>query len=920
MEIYSIRDLSFAYPEQEAKTLKDINLDIKQGEFLVLCGPSGCGKTTLLKHLKSVLAPHGVIDGKILFRGKSLELVDFREQSSSIGFVMQNPDNQVVTDKVWHELAFGLESLGYETDTIRLRVSEIASFFGIQNWFYKNVNELSGGQKQLLNLASIMAMQPKVLILDEPTSQLDPIAASEFLATLGKINREFGTTVILTEHRLEEAFPMCNRAIVMDGGKIIMDGHPREVGEKIGRDNHKMFLSMPVPMRVYSKIENSLQVPITVSEGRKWLGDIINDKEIEVDKIDEKKVNQEKNIKLKNIFKKNKSEKNSYAIEIDNVWFKYGKDLPDVVKGVSLKVEKREFLSILGGNGTGKSTTLSLISGINTAYRGRVFLNGKNISEIDSDERFDGLLGVLPQNPQSLFVKSTVKDDLLEIFKGKKLENKIKELKILRVAHLCDIKHLLDRHPYDLSGGEQQRAALAKILLLEPKILLLDEPTKGLDAEFKRHFAGILNNLLSKDITIIMVSHDIEFCASYSHRCALFFDGAIVTSNETKEFFTGNNFYTTSANRMSRSYFTDAITVDDIVERLGGNREKEPSIDIDDNYFEEELRIAELSKKKTNYKKIGLAIGSGLALALICLKGFPILSDNIWARFTGSEIKVENTFSNSPWKITGLIVSFVVSFLIFITNVFEKDNKKQLDNIQVAKKDRKLSARTKLAAFLILLLIPLTIFVGVYYLADRKYYFISLLIILEVMLPFMMVFESRKPQARELVVIAVLCALGVAGRAAFFMIPQFKPIAAIVIIAAVAFGGESGFLVGAMTMLLSNVMYGQGPWTPWQMFAMGVIGFLAGVAFRKGFLRRDKISLSIFGGFVVFFVYGGIMNPASVLMFQANVNSKMILTAYMTGVPFDLIHAFATVFFLMIMGEPMLEKLDRIKVKYGLVE
>lgn len=918
MEIYSIRDLSFSYPEQEKKTLKNINLNIGQGEFLVLCGPSGCGKTTLLKHLKSVLAPHGVIDGEILFRDRNLELVDFREQSSSIGFVMQNPDNQVVTDKVWHELAFGLESLGYDTETIRLRVSEIASFFGIQNWFYKNVNELSGGQKQLLNLASIMSMQPKVLILDEPTSQLDPIAASEFLATIGKINRELGTTIILTEHRLEEAFPLASRTIVMDNGEIVMDGKPREVGRNIGKNKNRMFLSMPVPMRVYSKIDNDLNSPITVSEGREWLGNIIEERNIKIDTIRTNKEIENKKFKIKDIFAK--EDKKDYSIELDNLWFKYGKNLPDIVKGVSLKVERGEFLSILGGNGTGKSTTLSLISGINTPYRGKIKIDGRDIDDIDDSEKFTGLLGVLPQNPQSLFVKNTVKEDLLEIFKGKKVENRAKELKVLKVSHQCDIKHLLDRHPYDLSGGEQQRAALAKILLLEPKILLLDEPTKGLDAEFKRHFAGILNNLLSKDITIIMVSHDIEFCASYSHRCALFFDGNIVTSNATKEFFMGNNFYTTSANRMARSYFNDVITVDDIVERLGGERDKVPFVDIDESYYEEELKKIENTKKKTNYMRIGLGLISALVLSFICIKGFPILSDNIWALFTGDVVDVNSSFASSPWKYSIMLIGFVISSIVFMNSVFEKDEKKVIENIQVQKKDRKLSKRTKVAAFLILMLIPLTIFVGVYYLQDKKYYFISLLIILEVMLPFVMVFESRKPEARELVIIAVLCALGIAGRAAFFMVPQFKPIAAIVIISAVSFGGESGFLVGAMTMMLSNIMYGQGPWTPWQMFAMGIIGFLAGVLFRKGFLRRDKVSLAVYGGISVFFIYGGIMNPASVIMFQSKINLKMILTAYITGVPFDLIHAFATVFFIIIMGEPMLEKLDRIKVKYGLVE
>ena len=271
METFEIRTLTITYPEQARAALEEMSLTVKQGEFLVLCGPSGCGKSTLLRQLKTVLAPHGRRSGEILFEGLPLDELDQREQSQRIGFVQQSPDNQIVTDKVWHELAFGLESLGYDTPTIRRRVAEMASFFGIQTWFYKNVTELSGGQKQLLNLASVMAMQPSVLILDEPTSQLDPIAASDFLATLGKINRELGTTILLTEHRLEEAFPLATRVAVMDGGKLLCTGTPNEVGAILKDAGHAMFLAMPTSMRVWAAVENGAPCPITVREGRDWL-------------------------------------------------------------------------------------------------------------------------------------------------------------------------------------------------------------------------------------------------------------------------------------------------------------------------------------------------------------------------------------------------------------------------------------------------------------------------------------------------------------------------------------------------------------------------------------------------------------------------------------------------------------------------
>ena len=424
----------------------------------------------------------------------------------------------------------------------------MASFFGIQTWFYKNVTELSGGQKQLLNLASIMAMQPSVLILDEPTSQLDPIAASDFLATVGKINRELGTTILMTEHRLEEVFPMSDRVLVMDGGKLIADGPPREVGEQLKNWGHSMFLAMPTAMRVWAAVPNSAPCPITVRDGRDWLTDFAAKRPLGAELCPDRS-----------------SPAADAVITLTDIWFKYEKDLPDVVKGLSLTVKKGEFLAVLGGNGTGKTTTLSVIGGLRKAYRGEISVSGS--------------LGVLPQNPQSLFVKKTVREDLYEIFKGRRLSNHEKDERVARVVKLCRLETLLDRHPYDLSGGEQQRAALAKVLLLDPEILLLDEPTKGLDAEFKQVFAVILKTLQRRGVTIFMVSHDVEFCAEYADRCALFFDGSIVTEGRPRNFFSGNSFYTTSANRMARSLLPEAITPADVIRACGGAVPPEPELD-----------------------------------------------------------------------------------------------------------------------------------------------------------------------------------------------------------------------------------------------------------------------------------------------------------------------------------------------------
>ena len=545
-------------------------------------GRSGCGKSTLLRQLKSVLAPAGEKEGEILYRNIPLRDTDHRTQSQEIGFVMQNPDNQIVTDKVWHELAFGLESLGYDNATIRLRVAEMASYFGIQKWFYKNVSELSGGQKQLLNLASVMAMHPSLLILDEPTSQLDPIAASDFLETVKKINRDIGTTVLLTEHRLQDIIPYADRVFVMDEGTLFLEGTPREIGTKLKEQHHGMFLSMPVPMQIYAGTESALTCPLTVSEGRQWIREYIEEKGIKKEQI------QQANQRLEKKGEKTENETTGFfghfkrqkentppAIQMKDVWFRYEKDSPDVIQDLSLEVKKGEFYGLVGGNGTGKSTTLSLLGRVHQPYSGRIYLDGKDLRSFSDRELYGGYLGVMPQNPQSIFLKKTVLEDLYSVIGGRKERpsseypiSMKKEKAIEGIVSLTHLEGLLNRHPYDLSGGEQQRLALAKVLLLRPKILLMDEPTKGMDAEYKEELGSILKKLQSHGMTIFMISHDVEFVAEYADTTGLFFEGNVVTSKKTRDFFAGNNFYTTAANRMARGLFPEAVTGKDVVSCL----------------------------------------------------------------------------------------------------------------------------------------------------------------------------------------------------------------------------------------------------------------------------------------------------------------------------------------------------------------
>ena len=550
MEILHIENLSFRYPKAQVNALSNINLSINNGDFIVVCGESGCGKTTLLKLLKKELSPVGERSGNIYYNGSNQEALDEKTAAAEIGYVLQNPDNQIVTDKVWHELAFGLENLGLDTGIIRRRVGEMASFFGIQDWFRKDTDELSGGQKQLLNLASVMVMQPKVLILDEPTSQLDPIAAKDFISTLHKINRELGLTVILVEHRLEEVFPIADKVLLLEKGEILLYSAPENIGKQLKdiNENHPMLSGLPSAVRIFSALQREGKCPLTVKEGRDFLEENFTP---QADAIAPQE------LKLTS----------ETALELKNVWFRYEKDLPDILRNTSLKVQKGEFYCLLGGNGTGKTTTLNVISGLNKAYRGKVLIKGKNIKDYKANSLYRKTLAFLPQNPQTVFIKDTVKTDFAEILEALAVPKAEITEKINAVCERIGITHLIEKHPFDLSGGEQQKCAIAKMLLLEPQILLLDEPTKGLDAHSKQELRNILEELKAQGITLLAVTHDVEFAAEAADRCALFFDGEILSADTPTRFFAENNFYTTAANRMARSLWKYAVTTEQVVER-----------------------------------------------------------------------------------------------------------------------------------------------------------------------------------------------------------------------------------------------------------------------------------------------------------------------------------------------------------------
>lgn len=569
MEAIRFDNLTFTYPMSVSPVLNGISFAVDEAEFLVVCGKSGCGKSTLLRQIKRSLIPYGRRTGEVFYYGEPADQLDERRGASEIGFVQQNPDNQIVTDKVWHELAFGLESLGMEGTAIRRRVAEMASYFDIQGWFRRDVAQLSGGQKQLLNLASVMVMQPRLLVLDEPTSQLDPIAASEFLQTIRRVNRELGITVILSEHRLEEVFSMADRVMVMDQGDVLACGSPRRIGGQLARMEHPMFHGLSAVTKIYHAAEMkgtdgaeaasaesgnapekgaapaAGEGPLTVREGRLWLRK--RTEEAGLDAADATDLWEKVCGNRPQHFRKDRT---GPAIRMKNVWFRYGRDGADVLRDLNLEVFPGQLYTLLGGNGAGKTTALKAALGLIAPRRGKVSVGGR--------------IAMLPQNPQALFSEITVEEELLEALRGTDKTDEEMASTAVEMSERIEIRHLRRSHPYDLSGGEQQRLALGKVLLLEPEILLLDEPTKGLDPFFKLTLAGILKDLTSRGITILMVSHDIEFCARHADRCAMFFDGGVVSEGSPRSFFAGNSFYTTTANRMAREYFPDAVTWEEV--------------------------------------------------------------------------------------------------------------------------------------------------------------------------------------------------------------------------------------------------------------------------------------------------------------------------------------------------------------------
>lgn len=464
MPAIEVRGLSFAYPGAAAPVLEGLDWSVPQGAFALLVGGTGSGKSTLLSLLKPEIAPTGERAGELRVLGESVADMDVRASAERVGYVFQDPENQIVCETVWHEMAFGLENLGVSRDEMRRRVAETSYFFGLEDWLHRDTDTLSGGRKQLLSLAAVLALRPRVLLLDEPTSQLDPVAEKNFLHALFRVNRELGCTVVVATHQPRPMLEYATCAYRIEGGRV------REVADLASLGGREGLLALGS----YEPAQGEALGAAAIREG----------------------------------------------------WFRYDRAAGWVLRGLDVAFSAGAVHAIVGGNGCGKSTMLSVLAKTAKLQRGRMIRGAASAA-------------LLPQNPKALLVAETVRDELMEWASTCGYD----EVAAQEQAARLGLAGLEARHPYDLSGGQRQLLALAKLLLIGPELLLLDEPTKGLDLASRRIIARALRDHAQAGGTVIMATHDLDFAEQVSDDIAMMFDGEIACMEPPADFFADNVFY-----------------------------------------------------------------------------------------------------------------------------------------------------------------------------------------------------------------------------------------------------------------------------------------------------------------------------------------------------------------------------------------
>lgn len=493
MEKIICKNLTFTYALGNKPAISSINLSVNEGELCLVMGKSAAGKSTLLKLMKKEIAPAGRQEGELIING-------------TVGYVAQNVAESIVCDKVRSELSFGLLNMGKAADEIELLVAEIASYFDFENKLDADISSLSGGEKQLVNLAAVMIMKPQILVLDEPTAQLDPISSQRFIEMIKKLHKDFGITIVMSEHSTDLIYDYADKIILLSDSCAEYAANPEKMAAYLMNSKNVMLDSIPVQMRLF---ENAFDVAAC----RKVLS----------------------TLKLKPL--NTECELDDAVITVKGLCFAYKKGF-NVLDGLNLKIYKGKINAVVGPNSSGKSTLLKCIAGVNRAYKGKIKCSEK--------------ISMLCQNPYDLF-------------RYEKCSQEVEFGEITRFLQIDDIKN---QHPYDISGGQAQRLALAKVLSTNADIILMDEPTKGFDPLLKKKLAELLNELCSRGKTILLVSHDIEFVGEYAHLVSFLSKGKIVITAPRRSFFSQLSFYTTAISKITAGLADGVVSVSDFKEAV----------------------------------------------------------------------------------------------------------------------------------------------------------------------------------------------------------------------------------------------------------------------------------------------------------------------------------------------------------------
>lgn len=535
LPLYKIKDLIYYYPDSEKPALKNVSLQIEEGELVLIAGGSGSGKSSLARVLAGLIPEFygGRFGGKVYFRGREIEKYGRRNLVREVGIVFQDPEKQLVMTSVEAEIAFGLENLGLPQEEMLRRVAEVMSYMDMAGVKHEFTDKLSGGQKQKLALASVLAMYPQVLILDEPTSQLDPVEAEEFFNILKNLNEETGMTVVLIEQRLERCFHLADRVVFMEDGRIIYDGSPKQAARWAV---HRKNSCVPSVARFFAHLGYDT-IPITVNEGRRIL--------------------RTKHIKKQGTFifqSLSGGLTGKPLLTLKNVWFTYpnGKE---ALQNVNCQVTQGELMAVLGANGSGKSTLLKIMAGLLKPGRGQIL----------TDAFCSGSIAYLSQNPNNYIFQETVEEELLFTLNNFGLTDDgiIEEL-----LKKLDLLYCRKANPRDLSSGERQRVALASVLVTRPRLLLLDEPTRGMDHFLKEKLGELLINMVEDGVSVVLVTHDIEFIAEFASQVLLMFDGQVISCGSRHEVLGQSVFYTTQIGKMCRGYVEGVLTLQEAIEQL----------------------------------------------------------------------------------------------------------------------------------------------------------------------------------------------------------------------------------------------------------------------------------------------------------------------------------------------------------------